>query len=73
MKNGVAYYSKGKASIAVFFPEKEVKCQYCHFLDYEGWAKRYQCRITQERILQPFETVGWECPLEMEGEDDGDL
>jgi hypothetical protein len=72
-KTGVGFYSTGKASITVFFPENEVKCQYCHrFLRYEDYAKRYSCRLTDERLLYPFDRVGFDCPLEFEeGEGEG--
>ena len=71
-KNGVGFYTTGNASVTVFFPENEVKCQYCHrFLRYEDYAKRYSCRLTDERLLHPFEGIGFECPLEFEeGEED---
>lgn len=63
-KNTVSYYTKGIASIVVSFPEDQVKCQYCQrYLKYEEFAKRYTCRITDERLLYPFERVGFECPL----------
>ena len=68
MKNGVSYYTTGVASIAVHFPENLVKCQYCPYLKHEEWAKRYECRITQERILWPFDGVGNDCLLEFEEE-----
>lgn len=67
MKNGVSYYTSGVASVTVHFPEDQVKCQYCQrYLKYEEFAKRYTCRITDERLLYPFERVGFECPLEFE-------
>jgi len=68
LKNGVGFYTKGTALISVGFPEKLVRCQYCKFLTNESWAKRYRCLLTDERIMQPFEVVGWECPLEFEEE-----
>lgn len=69
-KNTVSYYTKGIASIVVSFPEDQVKCQYCQrYLKYEEYAKRYTCRITDERLLHPFEGVGFECPLEFENEE----
>ena len=66
--SGVSYYTTGKASITVFFPEGQIKCQYCPYLKYEEWAKRYSCRITQERLLRPFEGIGHDCLLEIEGD-----
>ena len=73
-KNGVGFYTTGKASVTVFFPENEVKCQYCHrFLRYEDYAKRYSCRLTDERLLHPFEGIGMECPLEFEEVEENEI
>ena len=67
-KSGVGYYTTGKASVTVFFPENEVvSVLSTKVLRYEDYAKRYSCRLTaDERLLHPFEFIGYDCPLEFE-------
>jgi hypothetical protein len=50
-ENGVSYYTKGKATIEIGFPENQIKCQYCRFIRYSDGLKRYSCRLTEEYLL----------------------
>lgn len=66
--NGVSFYAKGKCDITVFFPNGEIKCQYCRFCRSESDLKRWWCRLTDEMIFFPFQGVGAKCPIEINEE-----
>lgn len=53
-KNGVSWFTKGVASIPIYFPEDKMKCQYCPFCRSEGDLKRFWCRITNHMIYNPY-------------------
>lgn len=64
--NGVKYYTAAKVNQMVFFPEKEVKCQYCQFCRAEKDLNRYWCRLTNRMIINPFyDERPKGCPLEI--------
>ena len=63
-RSGVSYYTKAK--VEVFFPENRIACAYCPML--ETYA-RNQCRRTGEYLVDT-RTIGYECPLQFEMEDE---
>lgn len=67
-KNTVNYYTKGTAEIEVFFPEDQVKCQWCEFLKNEYFANRTSCRLTGEMLPYILDGIGNYCPLKFEEE-----
>lgn len=67
IKGEVLEYTKGVASVDIFFPNNEVACKWCYlFLRYEENFKRYSCRLTEEWIPDPFRMIGGKCPLIIE-------
>lgn len=68
-ENGVTYFTRGVALIAVNFPEEEVKCQYCQFCRSESDLERFWCRLTNHMIFNPMAAglPEW-CPVELTGE-----
>ena len=65
MKNVVLRYTR--TTIDINFPEDHVCCDLCPLL--ETYARK-QCRRTGEYLLDT-RTIGFECPLRFEEEQDG--
>lgn len=63
-ENGVSYYSKGIASVEVYFPEDDIRCQWCRFCRKDDMG-RHWCRITNEMIYNPLSGRGDDCPVEI--------
>lgn len=61
---GVTWYTRGRLSVAVAFPEDAVYCKYCPFLRADANGARFKCVINGE-ILYSIETVGDACPIEI--------
>ena len=59
---GVSYYTFAEATIAVGFPEDEVKCKWCKFLRHYDNLDRDRCALTED-ILYSRELRGFNCPL----------
>ena len=59
---GVGYYTSGELHLNVFFPEDEVACQWCPFLQYDRGLDRYSCSLTN-RILYSRFCIPEECPI----------
>lgn len=66
---GVAFYTSGKAEIAVHFPENDVRCQWCRFCRRDDMGRSW-CRLTDEMIYNPLAGRGDECPVKIEGEEE---
>ena len=67
--NEVLKYTKGK--VTIFFPNEEVRCQWCPLLNTERVGSTYRCfcKRTGEFIPAPMDTIGYNCPIDlMEGE-----
>ena len=62
---GVRFYTKAKVEIG--FPEDKVCCDLCPML--ETYARK-QCRRTGEYLMDTRVTVGYYCPLVLEGEEE---
>ena len=67
-EGGVKYYTHGKAVVSVSFPENRTVCQYCRFVRYYEGLRRYQCMLTEEYLLYPFDGVGNQCPVLLDTE-----
>lgn len=61
--NGTKWYTE--ATVHVYFPEGHVCCDMCPLL--ETYARK-QCRRTGEYLMDTRATVGYECPLKFEEE-----
>ena len=71
MKNfesGVKFYTSGKATVKINFPENEVKCHWCPFCRAEEALKRHWCRLTNDIIYNPESGLGDNCPIIFEKE-----
>ena len=68
MSSGCTSYVK--ASVDIFFEPEHVACAYCPLL--ETYA-RNQCRRTGEYIIDTRYTVGRECPLKIQTNEEGEL
>ncbi len=67
-KNGVSYYTSGKAIIQINFPEDAVACCWCPFCRAESELGRYWCRLTNSMIYNPFSGLAQGCPIQFEKE-----
>ena len=68
-KSGVQWFTKGTATIPIFFPEDKVRCQYCPFCRAESDLKRYWCRLTNQMIYNPYvPELPDNCPVYFTGE-----
>lgn len=68
-ENGVLWFTKAQLAFDVYFPENEVKCQYCPFCRSDIDLKRYFCRITGKMLYNPFAAeLPDGCPITVTGE-----
>ena len=66
-RNGVSYYTKATAEIG--FPEDDVCCHWCPFLQHDYKLDREKCCKSGEILIAPKDTIGYYCPLNFtEGE-----
>lgn len=70
---GVSYYTKGTATLPVFFPEDKTTCQWCPYVRTEDSLKRCRCLLTGEYLPYPFTSRGNECPVVFEEEQHGEV
>lgn len=70
---GVSYYTRGTASLFVYFPEDKTTCQWCPYVRTEDSLKRYRCLLTGEYLPYPFTARGNECPVIFEEEQHGEV
>lgn len=59
---GVSSYTMANLDLNVFFPEDEVKCKWCRFIQHYDGLDRDKCGLTNE-ILFSREIIGNQCPL----------
>lgn len=71
--NGVRYYTSGKATVDVHFPEDMTVCQWCPYVRNEDSLKRHKCLLTGEYLPFPFVTRGNLCPVVLEEEYHGEI
>lgn len=71
-KDGVRYYTTGKAIVPVHFPEDQVICRWCPFCRSEQDLNRYWCRLTNSMIYAPNECILPDCPIEFEKDDESE-
>ena len=63
--NGVTHYTT--ATVEIHFPGDHVCCDLCPLM--ETYARK-QCRRTGEYLLDTRATVGYDCPLNFNKEND---
>lgn len=66
---GVSYYTKATAEIG--FPEDDCVCYWCPLMTRDP-NLRDICGSTGEILLAPKHTIGFNCPLRFEKEDDNE-
>ena len=59
---GVSSYTVASLDMNVFFPEDEIKCKWCRFVQHYDSLDRDKCGLTNE-ILFSREIIGQQCPL----------
>ena len=60
-KSGVSYYTTG--TIEIHFPEDDVCCHWCPFLQHDYKLDRERCGKTGEVLIAPKHSIGFNCPL----------
>lgn len=65
--NGVSYYTKATAQVA--FPEDDICCHWCPFLQSDYKLDRERCGKTGEVLIAPKFEIGYMCPLKFESGD----
>ena len=60
-RNGVSYYTWAKVEIG--FPEDDVCCHWCPFLQHDYKLDRERCGKTGEVLIAPKHSIGFNCPL----------
>ena len=63
-KNGISYYTVGRAIIEVGFPENRVCCEYCDRLIADS-LRRPMCSLTRKLIFAPA-SIDYDCPVVFE-------
>lgn len=69
-ENCVTFYKTGVASVAVHFPNGDTVCRWCPFIRYDEPFKRCRCLLTGEYLPYPMESMGVQCPVNFEKEDE---
>jgi hypothetical protein len=67
LTSGVNYYTVGKATFNVPFPEDWCVYGQCPYIT-RKYGVGWECLLTQEHILYPDECRGNQCPVEFEEE-----
>ena len=67
VERSVLYYTTGRVTLEIHFPENRVVCQWCRFCRNEDSLKRWKCLLTDEYLVYPFQGRGHECPVEFPG------
>ena len=67
-RNGVRYYTKAKVEIG--FPEDDVNCYRCPLMTTDYGSKRERCSKTGEILIAPKVTIGYDCPLIFDKEEE---
>lgn len=65
---GVRYYTK--ATVEIGFPEDDLCCYRCPLMGTEYKPDREYCKRTGEYLAAPKYTIGFDCPLRFEKEND---
>ena len=65
---GVRYYTK--ATVEIGFPEDDLCCYRCPLMGTEYKPDREYCKRTGEYLTAPKYTIGFDCPLRFEKEND---
>ena len=65
---GVSYYTK--ATVEVGFPENDVVCAWCPLMTRDP-NLRDICGKTGEILLAPKHTIGFNCPLKFQNQEEG--
>lgn len=65
-EGGVKYYTFGTAEFRVSFPENRTTCNFCWYCRHREGMKRYECVLTDEILLYPFDCRGQECPITLD-------
>ena len=60
--HGVESYTIANLDLNIFFPEDQVKCKWCRFIQHNDSLDRDRCGLTNE-ILFSREIIGNQCPL----------
>ena len=60
--SGVMNYTVAQCELTVYFPEEEVKCQWCPLIRHNDGLNRDRCGLTDE-IIVSREIRGRKCPL----------
>ena len=65
---GVSYYTK--ATVEIGFPEDDICCYRCPLMTTDYGSKRERCSKTGEILSAPKVTIGYDCPLNFNKEEE---
>lgn len=65
-EKGVGWYTKARGVVVVHFPEDKTVCQWCPYCRNEDSLRRWKCLLTGEYLVYPFDSIGNQCPLVLE-------
>lgn len=65
-EKGVSWYTKARGVVVVHFPEDKTVCQWCPYCRNEDSLRRWKCLLTGEYLVYPFDSIGNQCPLVLE-------
>lgn len=65
---GVSYYTK--ATVEIGFPEDDICCYRCPLMTTDYGSKRERCSKTGEILIAPKVTIGYDCPLNFNKEEE---
>lgn len=64
-EKGVSWYTVGRATIDVNFPEDDIACIHCEYCYSESGLPRCRCRLLREIIYSPYYGRLANCPIKI--------
>lgn len=66
-RTGVSYYTR--ATVEIGFPEDDLCCYWCPMMGTEYKPDREYCKKTGEYLTAPRHTIGYDCSLKFQKEE----
>lgn len=71
-RNGVEYYTTGRVTVNIHFPEDKVKCFHC-WMCYKDSLGRNICRLMEREVYHIDRGIHEDCPLIFEEEENEEI
>ena len=62
MTDKEVHFSRYRADVEIRFQGCREVCEWCN-RSFINAKRHYQCSLTDEEIISPKDSIGWDCPL----------